>query len=728
MKFKKLFISALILLIFTMSIGVISASDTLNDTIGLNDNVISEDNLESSFDDVIQKSKDAEILGDISSGKTITIEVDKNNPNQVLNPTIQPAIDAANPGDTIILKGDFVHCHFLINKTINIIASEATLGPCPHHQTEDAGNFGVFYVLEGGSGSTFSGVTFKNNARAETPFAFLIKGASDVQIMDCKINYPESDEFKYMGIIIENSDNIKLSGISINDTSDGISIINSTNVEIRNCAISNSSNQAISISGKTKNTIIKNSQIINNSKAGINLASADYVSILNNLIKDNGLNNYDSGSGIYVNTNITKLIVKGNLFLSNGMHAIMYDYRARNLNNDVGADNLTIVDNNYFEGHTSMILHHRIYVEADYGTIKYDEANDVYGDMGEGNYVEGKSYVYMQHAFVFNDVLCGFTYYTTQIPWAMEASANNGKYNLSLGLSNIKQVKNGVYQVSIVDCNGSVAGDFNSFDITFFLNGYSTMKPKSNDVYKKVSIQNGVATADFRDAYSSFNSSDNVIVAAFPGLSSEVDRNPHVMFSVDNRNIPIDPSTKLIATKLTTYPLSDSYFSVKLVDSKGNSIANQKITFKFNGKTYAAKTNQNGIAKVLVSLSSKKTYSVSVIYGGSDDYRSSQATSTIVVKTGSKKSKIVASSMKIKKNKKKSFKIKLLGSSGKALSNQKITVKLNSKTYIVKTNKKGIAKISIILKKVKKYKISVRFLGNANYKASSKIYKIIVIR
>ena len=707
---------------------MVSATDNNDTSIQLDDN-----NQEiSSLDDkdiALETSENDDILHDSSSNSsTITIVVDKENPNQVLNPTIQPAIDAANPGDTIILEGDFVHCHFLINKTINIIATNSTLGPCPHHQTEGSGNFGVFYITEGGSGSVIEGVTFKNNARALNPFSFLIRGASNVTIKDCTIDYPESTDYKYQGIIIENSKNIDISNISINDTTLGIQIINSSNAVIRDCVIQKGVSQAISVSGNSFNIDIFNNTILNNAEVGIKLTSANNITILNNLIKNNGLKNDDSGSGIYVNTNITKLIVKGNIFIGNALHAIMYDYRARNLDNENGADQLTIVDNNYFEGHSSMVLHHRIYVEKDYGTLKYDAENDVYGDVGEGSYAEGKSYVYMRNAFIYNDVPCGFTYYSTTIPWTLEAPLNDGKYNFSLKLSKISQVKKGVYQIAIVDDKGNVAGDFNNFEIMFFLNNCTTMTLQENDVYKKAIIKNGIAEADFSEMYDSFKSGGNVITAAFPGASESVSQNPHESLDIADTDIPIDPETKLIASKLTTYPLSDSYFSAKLVDSKGNAIANQKITFKFNGKTYNAKTDGNGVAKVQVSISSKKTYSVTVKYAGNDDYRLSKATSSIVVKTGSAKSKIKASSMKVKKNKKKTFKLTLTSNAGKALKNQKVTVKLNGKSYVLKTNSKGVAKLSIKLKKVKKYTVSMKFLGNANYKAVSKTSKITVTK
>lgn len=729
---NRLLILILTLFILSLSINSISAVyiDS-NDTVKYNSiltNSIDEISISSQgdVDEILETSSNTEISSS-SSGKTIVVPFDAQHPNEVLLPKIQPAIDGAGSGDTIIIEGSPVHCHLTINKTLTVIAENGkTIDPCPHHVHEGLDQHGVFYVTENGSGSVIQGFNFINKDKAETPFGIYINGASDVTIKDCTIDDKTQGVDKYTGIIIENANNIKLSNLIINNTINGITIINSTNVDISGCIINNNENYAITVLGDSKYIQIAYNSIFNNGHSGINLSSANNVNVLNNFLENNGLNDTDSGSGIYVNTNITKLVVKGNVFIGNGLHAIMYDYRCRNLNNDEGADLLTDIDNNYFEGHSSMMIHHRIYVERSYGDVKYDAENDVYGSAGEGNYVDSKSYVYMKHALIFNDVPCGFTYYTTKIPWTLAASGNDGKYDLSLKLS-IKQIKNGLYQISIVDSNGNVAKDFNSLVIPVFLNDFSTVTPQKGNIYRNVSLLNGVGIADFRNVYSSFKSDDNIITAVFPGISEKVTGNCYVQFSVKDSNIPINPSTKLTSSKLTTYPLSEQYISAKLIDSNGKPISGQKITFKFNSKTYSGKTNSNGIAKVKVSLTSKKTYSVTIIYAGSDDYKSSKTSTTIAVKTGSKKSKITASAVKVKKNVKKTFKLKLTGA-GKVLKSQKVIVKLNGKTYTLKTNSNGIAKLSIKLSKVKKYKISMKFLGNAKFKAISKTTTVTVTK
>ena len=827
----------MILFSLMLSVGMAFAADS-DDVNMTSDIVSSEDNidcdneiLEDVSDDIAESSEientavessDTQIIGNESSeSKTITIVADKKYPNQVLYPSVQPAIDEANPGDTIILKGTFIHCHFTMDKPLNLISSNAILSPCPHHQSEGAGNFGVFYLTAGSNGTVIEGFTFTNSDKAESPFSILIRGASNITVKDCTMNYYDSSADKYDGIFIENSKDISLKGLFINNTYNGIVVNGSSNVNIENSEIINNELNAIKILNNSRNVYITNNTIKKNGKVGINLLSLNDVHVINNIIEDNGLSNYDTGSGIYVNANITKFIVKGNLFLRNGLHAIMYDYRARNLNNDEGADLLTVVDNNYFAGHSSMILHHRVYVESERGGYSYDAENDVFVNDPEGNYIDSKSYSYMLHAFVYADSICGYTYYTPKISWSMNQPGNNGKYDLSLYLGNVTQIKKGIYQVSIVDADGNIATDLSSIDVTFYLNNFSSVEPKENEIFKVVRIQNGTATVDFTDLKDEYLSSNNVITAAFPGFSPNVSNNPFTQFEVADLDIPgvltntqiksnnlnilyqsagtltatltdvngiilpgknikitvggntynkvtdnqgnvalklslaagtykvtiafegdgeyakYSASSKVTVSKvapkltsyvLTTYPVSNSYFKAKLTDSKGKALSNQKVTLKINGKNYSVKTDKNGIAKVKVSLTAKKSYSVVIKFAGNSNFKAISKKGKIIVKTGSKKSKITAKNLKIRKNAKKTYSFKLTASNKKAISKQTVTVKLNGKTYAVKTNSKGIAKVSIKLSKAKTYKISMKFLGNLQYKAVSKTCKIIITK
>ena len=61
---------------------------------------------------------------------------------------------------------------------------------------------------------------------------------------------------------------------------------------------------------------------------------------------------------------------------------------------------------------------------------------------------------------------------------------------------------------------------------------------------------------------------------------------------------------------------------------------------------------------------------------------------------------------------------------GKAVAKKKITLKVNGKTYKVKTNSKGQTSVKVKLTAKKTYKYTVKFAGNKSYKAASKTGKI----
>ena len=746
MKFKKIMLLFLSIMISLLIIGSVSAEDISYDNLtDCEHNDISQSvevSSQQTDDDVLSTQRDLndvesddEVLG-ASSPKTWTIGLNDykdradDNPNQVLSPSIQKVIDQASPGDTIVLAYSFIHCHFVIDKplTIKVSSPDITIGPCPHHTNPYSNTYGVFAITPNGSGTTIEGFTFLNNDYSIAynkfnPFAVYVDGASDVTIKDCIVNWtgvPAHDEvpedYLYEPFILMNTNNALLSNLYINNVMNGITLTNASNTKIQNSVITNARNYGIVIGPNTSNTQIVSNELSKNNVSAIDLESADHVYILSNVIKNNKEN------GIFVNSNITKIEIKGNVFVANGEHAVLDSWRVLNMDLNEGDEYLQIIDNNYFTGHTGMIIHHDRFYEREKGSYIYDETTDSYIDVGYGNgtYELDKAHSFMLNAYLDHEIVCGYTFYDLETSWS------ENPHNLTFNLS---QVKKGVYKFSIVDEKGNIASDFNLLYVTFYFNNFTTVEPKEGEIYKKVLVQNGIATVDFNDKVSDI-SEDDIITVSLPGTSPYVKNNPYIQRKISDMPVdePVLIDTVLTASKLTTYPVSDAYFKVKLTDSDGNAIVGAKLTVKFNGKTYTVKTDKSGIAKVKVSLTTKKTYAVSIKYAGDSNYKPVSKSSSIVVKTGTKKSKLTASAMKIKKNKKQVFKFKLTNSAGKALKSQKVTVKLNGKTYSLKTASNGYAKLTIKLNKVKTYSASIKYLGNSQYKAVSKTVKIKVTK
>lgn len=796
MKNKIIFISLLILILSMISIGTICAEDVSNSNLDDNEfNKFKEnENIQSSELNEIVNSEETKTDKKINkieikeektpkeetiklktekieketlttsnaNSKTWDIYSDESNPNQILNPTVQPLIDQANPGDTIIFHGEFLHCQFEINKTLTLIADEDTLiTPCPHHQWPDAsGIHGTFHITPEASGTVLKNFIFSNKNfdianDIYNPYAIFIDGASNIYLENININWtgtfsrgedPENYIFD-KPIMIKNANNINLVNSLINHTINGVSIENSSNINLEKNLISTSKNAGILIDDKSSKITI-NQNNISNSKTGINLSSADNVLITRNIIKNN------NDAGIYVNSNITKLEILGNIFAYNGPHAVLYDYRVRNLNLDKNDDLKTNVDNNFFTGHSDMILHHRIFIESENGDYNYNPENDEYirVEANTGKFDEDKGFSYMKNAYMKGELVCGHTYITTSIPWDFNAPTN-GKYDLTLSLK-INQTKKGVYSLSLVDNENNLVSDFDSFYALFLLNEYDENIKNQKGLNKLVQFKNGIATVSFIDLYNQYKTNDNKITAILLGISDSVNFSPKISLDINDSDIPtesdyiteinknnnndsknnddkndennvdnqisnVKENVKLISSKLITFPFSETYFKVKLTDNNGKILPNKKIIIKFNGNSYTVKTDKNGIAKVKINLRSKKTYKVNINFVEDNNYKSISKINYIIIKTGTKKSKILSSNMKVKKNTKKTYKIKLTSGNGKAIKKSVVIFKVNGKTYIVKTSNNGIAKFSIKFTKSKKYKIKIQFLGNRNFKATT---------
>ncbi len=157
---------------------------------------------------------------------------------------------------------------------------------------------------------------------------------------------------------------------------------------------------------------------------------------------------------------------------------------------------------------------------------------------------------------------------------------------------------------------------------------------------------------------------------------------------------------------------NDSYFSVRVVTADGHAIgAGEKVIFTINGKTTEAITDDDGIAKLKITQS-PKTYIITTTVNGKS------YNNTITVSKAPDKVVLKANKVTVKKTAKKFALKATLKINGKAVKGKKITFKFKGKTYTAKTNKKGVAKVTIKkdvikkLKKGKKYTVKISYLKN----------------
>ena len=162
---------------------------------------------------------------------------------------------------------------------------------------------------------------------------------------------------------------------------------------------------------------------------------------------------------------------------------------------------------------------------------------------------------------------------------------------------------------------------------------------------------------------------------------------------------------------VTSYYGAGQTYKVEIHDKTGKVVGKGKtVKFKVNGKTYSVKTDKNGYAKCKVNLK-PNVYKITATYNGF------KVTNRIVVKP------VLTASVSVKKAKIIKIKAKLVNKKGKAVKGKKIAVKFKGKTYKIKTNKKGIAKITIKHKmKVGKHKLKIKY-GKSTITKTIKIKK-----
>ena len=682
-----------------------------------------------SSNDMIKSVDDNELCASteedslMASPKTTTVDTVGENHNEMNDKTIKQALDGASDGDTIIINGnEYEHVHRTIDKKLTIKSEVGTsLSPCS--SSADSGYHGIFYLTSKASGTVIEGFNFIGDGMlyANGDYAIFINGASNVIIRNCTF----SDIGAADAILLENVKGVTIEDCTIADAVYGVNIRDSTNVEVKNSDIKKNEIAGVSVSGSSKNTNIVSNSLTNNG-VGVNLTSSNHVYILNNYIA----NNYH---GVYVNCNVTRIEIKGNFFNQNRMYEVLNDYRVKNLVNSklrIGYPDLEIIDNNYMVGLEGAQEERPVYrITYDYkgtnkGDFAYDSVNDVYKYVGDnkGDYTSNKGAVFLRYVFEINkNVNCPVIFYTYEngVQWSM-----SGNYELQL--SEITQVKKGIYSISIVDENGNIAKDISSVPVTFYLNKATKhIKPDEGDVYRTVMMVNG--TAKVRFYQNEFAESGNVITAVVPTNGVNFDDKVSKTFAVDDDAIPGTPTnTTISVSDLSTYPNSNQKLVVYLKDINGNPIAGETVTIKLNSKTYSPVTGDDGNAVLKVSIPKEGTYTANIVYPGDDaDYEPSSAQAKVVVKKTS--TKIVSSNLNMIPKMAEYYSITLKDASGKAIANQKVTFKVNGKTYTKTTNSKGVAKFKLKFSKNKKtYKIAINFKGNNKYKASSKTNKIIV--
>ena len=196
---------------------------------------------------------------------------------------------------------------------------------------------------------------------------------------------------------------------------------------------------------------------------------------------------------------------------------------------------------------------------------------------------------------------------------------------------------------------------------------------------------------DEKLSINSLNSSDSELV--LQGNSETNTLKSDSTNSSQSSNDTVSTNITKVKTEIGTYNAryskAGTVFKIILKDENGTALSNQSVSYKVNGKTYKATTSESGIALFTTTALNKGTYSITATYNGDSQYLKSSVSKKIKVI-----SSISASNKAIKYGASEQYTARFLKDNG-YLQESNVKITLNGKTYTIKTDSNGYAKISL---------------------------------
>ncbi len=177
------------------------------------------------------------------------------------------------------------------------------------------------------------------------------------------------------------------------------------------------------------------------------------------------------------------------------------------------------------------------------------------------------------------------------------------------------------------------------------------------------------------------------------------------------------PTPKLAGKNVSVIYSANANYRV-LVTANGKAVIGEKVTIKFNGKTYTITTDKNGYATLKLATQIKaKKYTVTA------EFKGVKTSNMVTVKH-----LIKAKKVKTKKSKKVlKIKVKTKKLNGKFLKGKKLKLKLKGKTLKAKINKKGVATFKVKKNILKKLKVGKKYKYKVSY-GKDKVTKKITVK
>ncbi|OEC95255.1 MULTISPECIES: Ig-like domain repeat protein [Methanobrevibacter] len=178
-----------------------------------------------------------------------------------------------------------------------------------------------------------------------------------------------------------------------------------------------------------------------------------------------------------------------------------------------------------------------------------------------------------------------------------------------------------------------------------------------------------------------------------------------------------------VATNMSISSSQRGVVVITLRDAEGNAVSGVNVSYTVNGVNMSGVSDANGTITIS-DLTDEVT--VSANFTGSESYLASNNTASFNFTIPKVSTKLYVSSVTTFYNAGKYLTATLKDSNGEVLANQKVTIKINGKTYNKITNAKGQATLKISTLLPKKYTATVNYAGDDTHIKSSANAKVIV--